>query len=157
MLDSWTVPLTAVSATGDLVQLYPTWAPTGVNPAVATAGQEIRKPTEGFLRAAQVKTDNTNAGYIELWDVNGADVGANVSSLAVITNAQLTALIALGKAKKIWDQNFTATSGATTPSAFGKQFLHGLAARFVNAGPTGTCTLNLDVEGGFRLNATAGA
>ncbi len=155
MIDSWTCALTATTSTGDLKQLFPSWCPTGTNPAVAVPGDQIRKPTEGFMRAAQVKTDGTNGGYVEIWDVTGFDLGLDMSSGTAITNTQLTSLITLGKAKKIWDQNFTATSGASTPSAFGKQFVHGLAARFVSG--AGACTLNLDVEGGFRLNETAGA
>lgn len=157
MIDSWACPVTAVTtATGDLTQLFPPWASAGVNPASATAGQEIRKATEGFLRAAQVYTDGSNGGYMEIWDVNGADYGVNVSSATAITNAQLVALQALGKAKLIWVQRFAATAGASTPSSWGKQFVHGLAARFVSA-TGGDCTLVLDVEGGFRLNPSAGA
>ncbi len=154
--DSWVIDLTAVAATGNLQQLYPVWAPVGTAIAVAVPGNQIRKPTEGYVGGMQIKTDNSNAGYIEVWDLNGADAGADVSSLAVVTNAQLVILQALGKAKLIWNQNFTATSGASTPASFGKKFVHGLAARFVNAGPTGACTINIDVDGGFRLNETAG-
>ena len=157
MADAWVVDLTAVSATGNLTQLYPTWLTAGVNPASATAGQEIRRTNKGTLNACQIRTDGTNAGYIEIWDLNGADVGADVSSAAVVTNAQLIALQALNRAKLIWTQNFTATSGAATPSMWGKPFMHGLAARFVNSGPTGTCTVIADVEMGFMKTTSAGA
>lgn len=150
------IPLTAVSSTGNLKQLYPTWAPTGVNPASATTGQLIRKAVGGTLGSAQVQTDNTNGGIIEIWDVNGADAGADVSSSDVITDTQLTALVSLGKAKLIYSQNFTSTAGATSAWSLGKGFMHGLAARFVQSGPTGACKLNVDVGGGFYLTNSAG-
>lgn len=153
--DAWIVTLSAVASNGDLTQLFPTWCAAGVNPATATVGQEIRRAVDGQLKAAQVKTDNTNAGYVEIWDLNGADVGADVSSATTVTNAQLVALQALGRAKLIWNQNFTATSGATTPNSWGKDFMHGLAARFV--GGAGSCTLNVDVVKGFMITTSAGA
>jgi hypothetical protein len=154
MSDAWIVDLTAVTATGNLKQLFPTWCSAGVVPG---AVGDLRRTYDGELKAVQVKTDNTNAGYVEIWDLTGADAGADVSSLDVVTNAQLVALQALGKAKLIWNQNFTATSGATTPNSWGKTFMHGLAARFVNAGPTGTCTLNLDVIKGFGKTYSTGS
>lgn len=156
-MEGWAgISLAGGAATGNLKQLYPTWAPVGVAPP-GTAGQLLRKPSSGNLGSAQVQTDNLNGGVIELWDINGADSGANVSSLDVITNAQLVALQALGRAKLIWSQNFTASSGAVTAYTIGKEFLHGLAARYVQTNPGATCSLNLNIQGGFVLNSTAGA
>lgn len=153
MLETWVITLEDVTATGNLTQLYPAWVSAGAVPP-GSPSAEIRMPTECFLRAAQVKTDGTNGGYVEIWDVNGADGGANVSSLAAITDTQLDALALRGLAKCLWNQNFTATSGASTPASFGKQAMRGLAARFV--GSAGEITLNLEVEGGYRKIATAG-
>ena len=153
MLETWVITLEDVTSTGNLTQLYPSWVSAGAVPP-GSPSAEIRMPTQGFLRAAQVKTDGSNGGYVEIWDINGLDAGADVSSLTVITNAQLVAMQAAGLAKCLWNQNFTATSGASTPSIFGKQVMRGLAARFVGA--AGEITLNLDVEGGYRKIATAG-
>lgn len=147
-MEGWTQSLAAVTASGNLEQLYPSWAPAGVDPASATTGQQLRGPVEGKVWSLQLQTDGTNAGIIELWDVNGADAGANVSSTNVITNAQLVALQALGKAKLMYSQNFIASP--ETPITMGvKAFQHGLAARFV--GLAGTLGVNLTVSGGFRL------
>ena len=46
----------------------------------------------GAVVSLQVETDGTNGGIIQLWDINGLDIGANVSFLDVITNAQLVGL-----------------------------------------------------------------
>lgn len=154
MLSTWIVELDGVTSSGDLTQLFPTWCPAGADPATAVPGDLLRKPCEGFMRGAQIATDGSNGGVIELWDVNGFDLGLDMSTGETITNAQLNSLITLGKAKQIWSQRFTATAGASTPSIFGKQFVHGLAARYVSG--AGTCTLNADIEGGFRLLETAG-
>lgn len=157
MINTWIIPIAAVAdSTGVLTQLFPPWCPAGADPATATPGDQLRKPCEGFMRSAQIMTDGTNGGTIELWDVNGFDLGLDMSTTTAITAAQLTALIALGKAQQIWAMRFTSTAGASTPNIFGKQFVHGLAARYINAGAAGTCTINADVEGGFRLLDTAG-
>lgn len=153
-MEAWSgITLEDVLSNGNLKQLYPTWAPTGVDPAVATNGQQIRGPIEGTLYSLQIETDGTNGGVIEIWDVNGADAGADVSSLDVITDTQLDALAARGLAKLIYSQNFAA-SGLTPPSAGPRSFQRGLAGRFV--GSAGTCKLNLVVNGGFRLTTKVG-
>ena len=103
--------------------------------------------------ALQVETDGTNGGEIELWDINGKDVGADVDTATAITQAQLTAALALGKARIVYSQKFAGSSGARLALAHGVPFMHGLAARYinvVNAAPVGTCELNLTVDGGFR-------
>lgn len=155
-MEGWAgISLSGVAANGNLKQLYPTWAPIGaVLPA--TVGQLTRYPRGGKLYGAQVKTDGTNGGIIELWDVNARDIGVDVSSSDVITDAELTTLISMGLAKLMWSQNFTSSAGATTPWVMGMGFLHGLAARYVQTALGATCSLNLDVEGGFDLVGNAG-
>jgi hypothetical protein len=143
-----------VAAAGNLTQLFPPWMPTGVNSTTAVNGDLLRKPTGGKLGSIQIATDNTNGGTIEIWDLNGEMAGVNVSSATTITNAQLTALQALGKAKLLYSQNFTSTAGAATPAAVNRIFSMGLAARFV--GSAGACSLNLVVQGGAYLTQKVG-
>ena len=66
--DSWVVALTAANATtGSIVQLFPTWAPTGVDPFSShAAGSQIRRPVEGILENVQIQSDGTNGGVIEV-------------------------------------------------------------------------------------------
>lgn len=156
--DSWINPLTAVLATtGAIVQLFPSWCPAGVNPFTTNSmGAQIRRPIEGELLNIQIQSDGTNGGVIEIWDVNGLDAGVDVSSATALTAAQVNALITRGLARLIYTQNFAGASGATNPTIVGKIFARGLAARFSNIGPTGTCTLNLTVRGGFNLVDSAG-
>lgn len=153
-MEGWSgISLSAVTSTGNLTQLYPTWAPTGIAKASATNGQQIKTPCEGILHQVQVKTDGTNGGTIEIWDLNGDDAGADVSSATTVTNAQLTTLQSMGLAKLIYSQNFQAAP--TTPFGTGfRPFQRGLAARFVAA--SGSCDLNLVVGGGFRLTTKVG-
>ncbi len=156
--DSWINTLTAVAAsTGAIVQLYPVWCPSGVNPfAPNSAGAQIRRPVEGELLNVQIQSDGTNGGVIEIWDVNGLDGGIDVSSATALTAAQVASLITRGLARLIYSQNFAGASGATNPTIVGKIFARGLAARYSNLGPTGTCVLNLTVKGGFELTDSAG-
>lgn len=93
-------------------------------------------------------TDGTNAFTIEIYDINGMELGIDVSSAAAITNTQLNAAIAAKKAKLIFSQN-VAGSGLTPFAPIGPSgFMKGLAARAV--GNAGTCALNLAIEGGYR-------
>lgn len=153
-MEGWSgISLSAVTSTGDLKQLYPTWAPTGTAKASATNGQQIKGPCEGILHQVQVKTDGVNGGTIEIWDLNGDDAGVDVSSATAITDAQLTTLKNLKRAKLIYSQNFQ--GAPTTPFGTGfRPFQLGLAARFI-AG-AGACELNLVVGGGFRLTTKVG-
>ncbi len=153
--DAWVISVSATAvSTGNLKQLYPTWAAAGAdhsNPnALPATGAYVRCPTQGALHAISVQSDGANAGTLEIWDVNGADAGADVSSADVITNTQLTALIALDKARLIYTQTIPASAGSNivNPPGLYKSFMKGLAARFSNAGPTGACTLSLVVTGG---------
>lgn len=149
-MERWVCPLTIVAATGNLTQLYPQWATAGINPATATSGQQVRYPCEGKMTSLQCFTDGTNAFTLELYDISGMELGADVSSAAVITNAQLVAALAAGKAKLIFKQNI-AGNGLTPMTPVGPAgFMKGIAARAWNVGPTGTCELNLSVEGGYR-------
>lgn len=155
MSEGWAgISLTIGVATADLKQLYPTYAAVGVVPATAVAGDQIRKSCEGTLVTLQVETDGTNAGTLELYDISGDDLGANVSTLTAITNAQLVAAIASGQAKLIFRQNF-AGSGLTPWSPVGpRSFMKGLAARVV--GLAGVCYLNMTVNKGFHYTTKGG-
>ena len=147
-MERWVCPLTVVGAAGNVTQLYPQWAQAGINPAVATSGQEVRYPSEGKLISLQCLTNGADAFVIEVYDISGMELGIDVSSAAVITNAQLVAAIAAKKAKLLFQQN-VAGSGLTPFAPIGPSgFMKGLAARAVGA--AGTCALNIDVEGGYR-------
>lgn len=156
--EAWSgISLSGVAADGDLKQLYPTWMSAGVQKGGGsdTPGALIRKPYHGVLHSIQVKTDSSNGGTIEIWDVDASKGGVDVSSADTITDAQLDALVTRGLAKLIYEQDFVASDGAATPSAPGRKFAWGLAARFV-AG-SGSCELNLVVSGGAKKNESAGA
>ncbi len=150
--DSWVVPLTAVAATGNVTQLYPAFVSAGVAKAGSSNGQLIRRPLQGAMHSVQIEPNGSDGGLIEIWDIDGGDVGADVSSATVITNTELGTLITAGKAKKIWEQQFAGTVGSGPVNASGifRAFMHGLAARFSNSGPTGACTLNMVCSGGFE-------
>lgn len=147
-MDRWVVPLSIVAATGVVTQLYPVWASAGIDPATATPSQEVRQPCEGQLISLQVATDGTNALILEVYDISGIELGIDVSSATAITDAQLDAAIAAGKAKLIFEQN-VAGSGLTPFAPVGPaRIMKGLAARAVGA--TGTCKLNMVVQGCYR-------
>lgn len=150
--EGWVCPLTAVATTGDLTQLYPAWVSAGVAKAGSTNGQLIRRPLQGALHSIQIEADGTNGGTIQIYDIDGGDVGADVSSATAITNAQLTTLINAGKAKLIWEQQFAGTVGTGPVNAAGifRAFMKGLAARMTMQSPAGGCTLNLVVSGGYE-------
>jgi len=154
-MEAWSgIQLNAVASTGLITQIFPTWAPNGQTTlANRTPGQTVRVPRQGTLYSIQIQTDSVNGGTIEFYDLSGDDIPVDVSTIPnpTITNAQLTTLISRGLAKLIYAQDFVANSGAATPSAPPRPFLRGLAARFVNSGPTGYCKLNLVVTGGFYL------
>lgn len=154
-MEAWSgIQLSAVTATGVVTQIFPTWAPNGATSLVnRTPGSTVRVPRQGTLYSVQIRTDSANGGLIELYDASGDDIPVDVSTTAnpTITNAQLNTLITRGLAKLIYAQDFVANSGAATPSAPPRPFLRGLMGRFVNSGPTGFCQLNLVVTGGFYL------
>ncbi len=162
--EGWVCPLTAVAATGDVTQLYPAWVSAGVAKAGSTSGQLIRRPLQGALHSIQVENDGTNGGTLQIYDIDGGQNGADVSSATAITNAQLSAAITAGRAKLIFEQTFSGTAGAQIVNAPGvyRAFLKGLAARFSNAAggggsAQGTCTLNLVVGGGyFKVESRGG-
>ncbi len=151
--EGWVCPLTAVAATGDLTQLYPAWVTAGVAKSSSSNGQLIRRPLQGALHSIQVENDGSNGGTLQIYDIDGGQNGADVSSATAITNTQLVAALAATppRAKLIFEQTFSGTAGAQIVNAPGvyRAFLKGLAARFSNAGPTGTCTVNLVVGGGY--------
>jgi len=151
MPQGWVCPLTAVTATGNVTQLYPANCTAGVAKAGSTNGQQIRRPLQGALHSIQVEADGTNGGIIQIYDIDGGQWGADVSSATAITNTQLNAAIAAGKAALIFEQQFAGTTGSGPVNAPGvyREFLHGLAARMVMDTPTGGCKLNLVVGGGY--------
>lgn len=149
-MEKWVKQLTIAGATADVTQLYPDYVPAGVDPSSAYAvGQQIRRPMEGTIINLSVQTDNSNAGVLELYDINGLELGADVSSSTAITNAELTAAISSGKAKLIHEQRFAATGLTPWDLTGPARFMKGLAARVVGAG--GTCKLNLTTQYGYAL------
>lgn len=148
----WVITLSAVAANGDLTQLYPASCTAGSG--LLTSGTLVRSPCEGVLVNCQVEPDGVNGGEIQLWDVNGADAGADVNTATAITNAQLAALIAAGKARQIYGQKFSGSSGSRLAIAYGVPVMHGIAARYINA--AGTIDLNLVVGGCCRKTELVG-
>lgn len=145
-MEGWVIQLTGVASNGVVTQLYPAYATAGADPASAVLGDQIRQPMEGQITNLQIRTDGTNGGIIELYDINGADIGADVSSLDAITDVELTALITAKKAKLIYTQNYI--SSPETPVNMGwKGFSKGLAARNIGSG---YCYVNAVINGGFR-------
>lgn len=153
-MDAFTVNLTAVSSTGNLKQVYSPKCTPGAG--TGASGSQKRQPNEGVLWNAEVKTDGTNGGTIEIYDINGADIGADVDTLDAITNAQLTSLLASGKATLMWTQSFAGSGSARLAITRGTTFSKGLAARFWNAGVVGTCVLNIQWDGGQKKTWIAG-
>lgn len=158
MAEGWVIEVTAVAADGNVTQLYPAWVSAGINPASATAGQTIRSPMQGALHSIQIQPNGTDGGTLEIYDISGIELGIDVSSATTITDTQLDAAITAGQAKLIWTQKFAGTVGSGPVNASGifRSFMKGLAARFWNAGPTGVCTLDLVVDGGYRKTTKAG-
>lgn len=151
-VEGWVCPVTAVVATGDVTQLYPAWVAAGVAKSSSTNGQQIRRPMQGGLHSIQVEADGQNGGIIQIYDIDGGQWGADVSSATAITNTQLSAAIAANKAKLIFEQQFAGTVGSGPISAPGVYigFMKGLAARMVMDDPTGaSCKLILRVGGGY--------
>lgn len=146
-MEGWVCDLTIVAANGNVTQLYPAFAAAGAALNTTTVGDQIRTPCLGTLVAMQLMTDGANGGILELYDINGCDLGIDCSAADIITDTQLDAAVLAGKAKLIFSQNF-AGSGLTPWAPIGPSaFMKGLAARAV--GVTGTCKLNLRVRGGF--------
>ena len=148
--------LSAVVATGNLKQLYPASASAGTG--AGTMGCLIRCPMGGVVTNINIESDGTNGGDIEVWDIDGSDAGANVDSLDVITNAQLVAMLASGKARLMWSQSFAGSQVAPKVMAISMNFQHGIASRYSNAPagvPTGTCNINLIVDGGVCKKSLA--
>lgn len=113
-------------------------------------------PVRRNVDSCQVETDGVNGGKLELWDVDGSDGGADVNTAAAITNAQLTAAIAKGRARLVYEQSFLGTSGARLNLAGGMPIARGLAARFSNAGVAGTITLSIVSRGLFMKTQICG-
>jgi hypothetical protein len=152
--------------TGIITQLYPSWAspyPGAGSAGSAAPGAALPVPAQTLYRRPQggqfgqvaVETDATDGGVIQLFDVNGLDILADVSSGTTITNAQMNALIAQNMAKLIWEQNFAAAPGAPIVWNWSQGFLRGLAARYIGA-PAATCKLNIIGAGGFQYLTSAG-
>lgn len=148
MAQAWVVTITGTEADGNLTQLYPENCTAESNPATANGanGDKIRFPSSGNIISLSIKSDGTNAGRVELFDINGLDAGADVSSSNQITNEQYIAEKAQGVASLIYNQSFAASPGSVIPGDVRKDFLRGLAGRYVG---TGTVTLNITVIGGY--------
>lgn len=158
--NSFVASLTAVAATGDLKQIYPDGVVAGVAPATAVRGELIRHAREGLIHSITIYPDGTNGGILQVYDINGADAGADVSSATAITNAQLTSLMTRGLAKLIFEIEFAGTvgSGPSPYSGVYRTVSRGLAMRFTNAGPTGAVKVNLNTGGILgQLLTSAGA
>lgn len=148
--------VSAVASNGVATQLFPTTIANSACTSTATyppaAAGKIRRPTSGTLRSMEVTSDRTNAGVLELWDVAGQDRGAsnNVNSGGdTMTDAYLSA-----NGRLIAKINIDPAGGAGVPLSWNLGDLHfskGLAARFVNGGPTGAVFLAPDVDGGFMV------
>jgi hypothetical protein len=154
--EAWSgVSLTGGTSTGNLKQLYPTWCAAGAVKSTSVLGDQLRRPLQGALHSIQLKSDGAAAGTLEIWDIDGSDGGADVSSLTTITNAQLVALQTRGLAKLIYSQDYAAGVGSGPMNAAGifRSFERGLAARLVSSG---TAELNLVVEGGFFYTTSLG-
>jgi len=148
----WTKRLTAVASNGNLTQLYPDFCTAGA--AAGTQGEAVRRPTGGTISQLVVSGDGANAGTLELYDMDGTTEGANVDSAATVSNAQLVAALAKSPptAKLIAKVLLAGTDQLTVfrAGSAGAPCLRGLVARFSNAGPTGTCDLNLSATGIFE-------
>lgn len=153
-VEGWVCPITAVTSTGILTQLYPAWVTAGVAKAGSTNGQLIRRPMQGAMHSISVEADGSNGGVIQIYDIDGGQNGADVSSATDITNAQLVAALAATppRAKLIYEQQFAGTtgSGPISPPGVYIGFMKGLAARMVMGSPAGGCSLNLRVGGGYE-------
>lgn len=154
----WVITLGFVAANGNVTQAYPAYAAAGVQKGGVSdvLGASIRCPVGGLLHSIEVKPDGSNAGALEIYDIDGNDAGADVSSNTAITDTQLDALIAAGKAKLLWTQSFAGTVGSGPKNAAGvyRQFSKGLGLRFVAA--AGACTVTLNVTDGFQYRTSAG-
>lgn len=151
--EGWVCPITAVVATGDVTQLYPAWVSAGVAKASSSNGDLLRRPLQGALHSIQVEADGVDGAVIQIYDIDGGQFGADVSSATAITNTQLSAAITAGKAKLIFEQQFAGTTGSGPVNAPGvfRAFMKGLAARMVMDDPTAaSCKLNLVVSGGYE-------
>jgi hypothetical protein len=152
-MEVWSVQIDNVdSATGALTQLYPDWVTAGQNPG--TAGNLIRRPTDGILHELSIYPDSAQGGVLEIWDLAGDMSGASdVSTSDQITNAYLVAALARSRprAKLIWKQEFKADAGLTTKKLTQRVLIKfGLAVRWYTAGVTSstkTAVLNVVSEG----------
>lgn len=146
MSNGWVVPLTIVAATGDAKQLYPDYCTAGAG--AMTQGELVRKPLGGILKNAQIEPDDINGGIIQLYDMDAGLEGADVDTLDAVTNAQIVAALAAGRARLIWEQVFSGDSSARLAVAQGLPFARGLVARAVSTAPAGSCKIVLVVSGG---------
>lgn len=146
------VALAGVAANGNLTQIYPDSCTPGTG--VVSMGNLVRKPVYGTIHGIQVFTDGVNGGVIEIWDLDGNDGAADVNTGVTITNAQLLAAIALGKARLMWTQRYIGGGTATFPSEIPVPFQHGIAAR--NVAAAGSCQINVTMAGGYVKHPISG-
>jgi len=139
---------------GNLTQIYPNWDQgAGAGQAKGNAlpiapGGTLRTPQGGRVGQLSFQSDGSNGGIVELWDINGLDFPADVSSAEAITAAQLTALQARGKAQLIGSYNIAGSPTVPAVGSLAFGFMRGLAARFIAT--TGFVKLNIIAEGGIQ-------
>lgn len=163
--DAWVINVTATGQSaagigtnnGDGIQLYPAWVTAGVAKATSSNGQLLRRPLQGALHSIQIEPDGSNGGSLQIYDMDATSEGADVSSAATVTAAQIAAALAATppRAKLLFEQTFAGTVGSGIVNAPGinRAFMKGLVARFGNgagAAAAGSCTLNLVVDGGYE-------
>ena len=148
------VGFTAAAGNGNLTQLYPAWdqgaaAGQAKGDALPIApGGTLRTPMGGRVGQLSFQSDGTNGGIVELWDINGLDFPADVSSSDQITNAQLIALQARGKAQLLGSYNIAGSPTVPAVGSLAFGFMRGLAARFLAT--AGQVNLNIIAEGGIQ-------
>jgi len=142
-MDTWPITLTGVAADGDGTQLYPAWCSAGV--AAGAAGDK-RRPVDGMVAELHILGDGTNAGTLQLYDMNGDDEGAEVSSAAAVTNAQIVAGLAAGRARLIADIDIAGSDKIVT-NLKNTTIMKGLVGRFVGSG---SCTLTIQSSGIYQ-------
>jgi hypothetical protein len=115
-----------------------------------------------MLFHCQAYTDSLVGGIVQLYDISGLIEGAanNVDTADSMTDAFVTAEIAAGRGRLIWEQAIIgAAGGAKSLVSIPIRFERGLAARFYTSAPAvppDTCRLVVSADGGFYKFPIAG-
>lgn len=152
--------VSVTSATGNLIQLYPTFCTAGSG--ATTMGTQVRQSTEGVLYFCDIMPSSIDGGDFELWDIGGLPEGAsnNTNTGTTLTNAFLIEQQAKFKARLIWKQAFKGDSG-TTNKSFKQRVpvMWGLAGRYINtavAVGVGSITVSIVASGCARKYEISG-